>query len=466
MTLFFAAALIVIVLATFLTMRLISASVLRATARKYLLESVNANADEVLYIRSMAQARDTIGGDIFIEYDGGYLEIDDDFLDIINDVHTALYTGDGTLLYGTNPLARQMDGQAFADNAMRRLRVNGIQYEIYERKMTIEGTDALWLRGVMPMTAQNEQLRDITRVASVLLPALILLAVIVSYLLTGRMLTPLRNIERTAAEISGGTDLKRRIALEGPDDEVHRLADTFDEMVERLDASFETERRFTSDASHELRTPMSVIMAQCEYTLDKERTTREYEDALRTIRRQGARMNGLINDMLDYTRMEQKAENYPLTVLDFSELVRGICADMAMLKTNEITLYARVPDDIYVNGNKMLLTRMLQNLISNAYRYGNENGMIEVRLTGGQKVTLEVEDNGIGIAEEHLPFLFDRFYRAESSRSQKGTGLGLSMVQRIAELHGAGIQVKSAPGEGTTFTVTFPAAAGPGGVRN
>ena len=155
MTLFFAAALIVIVLATFLTMRLISASVLRATARKYLLESVNANADEVLYIRSMAQARDTIGGDIFIEYDGGYLEIDDDFLDIINDVHTALYTGDGTLLYGTNPLARQMDGQAFADNAMRRLRVNGIQYEIYERKMTIEGTDALWLRGVMPMTERT-----------------------------------------------------------------------------------------------------------------------------------------------------------------------------------------------------------------------------------------------------------------------------------------------------------------------
>ena len=247
--------------------------------------------------------------------------------------------------------------------------------------------------------------------------------------------------------------------MEGPDDELHRLADTFDEMMERLENTFEAERRFTADASHELRTPMSVILAQCEYTLSKDdRSPAEYTDALRTIRRQGARMNGLINDMLDYTRMEQKAERYPLTPTDLSVLTREICADMAMLHTNDITLYARVPDGITVNGSRILLTRLLQNLISNAYRYGKEGGSTEVRLSRSPegRAVLEVEDNGIGIAEEHLPKLFDRFYRADSSRTRKGTGLGLSMVKRITELHGAEIIVKSTINEGTVFTVTFP----------
>ena len=287
---------------------------------------------------------------------------------------------------------------------------------------------------------------------------MILLAVLYAHLTSGRMLKPLREIERTAAEISAGTDLNRRIAMTGPDDEVHRLADTFDDMIERLGDSFATERQFTSDASHELRTPMAVIMAQCEYTLDKERTVPEYVDALRTIRRQGARMNGLINDMLDFTRMEQRAERYPLAKTGLSALAKGVCDDMAMLRANNITLTAEIADDISVSGNTMLLTRLLQNLISNAYRYGKENGLIRVTLKTipDGRARLTVEDNGIGIAREDLPHIFERFFRAESSRTGKGTGLGLSMVRRIAELHGADLSVSSIPGEGSTFTVTFP----------
>ena len=460
-TVMFASSLIVIVLATFLLVQLISASVLSKTAREYLLASVDANSDAVYFTDdpvSTGQNDGTAESDIRIEYGKGFLIIDKDFLDVINDVYTALYSAEGVLLYGMNPIARQMEGSAFTGTVVRRMRVDGTQYEIYERQITVYGADDLWLRGVMPLTTRAEQLASITRTSAVLLPAMILLAVLYAHLTSGRMLKPLREIERTAAEISAGTDLNRRIAMTGPDDEVHRLADTFDDMIERLGDSFATERQFTSDASHELRTPMAVIMAQCEYTLDKERTVPEYVDALRTIRRQGARMNGLINDMLDFTRMEQRAERYPLTKTDLSALARNTCEDMAMLRTNNITLTSEIADHINVSGNTMLLARLIQNLISNAYRYGRENGLIRVTLKTipDGRARLTVEDNGIGIAQEDLPHIFERFFRAESSRTGKGTGLGLSMVRRIAELHGADLSVSSMPGEGSTFTVTFP----------
>ncbi|MBQ4416494.1 MAG: HAMP domain-containing protein, partial [Butyrivibrio sp.] len=287
-TVMFAASLVVIVLATFLLVQLISASVLSKTAREYLLASVDANSDAVYYTDDPENAErdaESEGSDIRIEYGKGFLIIDKDFLDVINDVYTALYSEDGVLLYGMNPIARQMEGNAFTGMVVRRMRVDGTQYEIYEREITVYGADGLWLRGVMPLTTRAEQLTSIARTSAVLLPAMILLAVLYAHLTSGRMLKPLREIERTAAEISAGTDLNRRIAMTGPDDEVHRLADTFDDMIERLGDSFATERQFTSDASHELRTPMAVIMAQCEYTLDKERTVPEYVDALRTIRR-------------------------------------------------------------------------------------------------------------------------------------------------------------------------------------
>ena len=460
-TALFAVSLILIVLATFLLVRLISESVLSRTARDYLLASVDANLDAVAFVTDdeRKDGDEFAGVDVRIAYGDGYLIIDEDFLDVINNVYTALYTKDGVLLYGMNPIARQMEGNAFTGTVVRRMTVEKTRYEIYERSIPVEGTEDLWLRGVMSTTTLEGQLHAITRIAAVLLPAMVLLAVLFAHLTAGRMLKPLGEIERAAAEISGGTDLNRRIGLQGPDDEIRRLADTFDGMVERLNDSFVTERQFTSDASHELRTPMSVIMAQCEYTLDRERTVPEYVDALRTIRRQGARMNGLINDMLDVTRMEQRAERYPLTLVNLSSLAKDVCEDMAMIRENDIMLQTRITDKICVMGNKMLLTRLLQNLINNAYRYGRQGGTIDVSVTQQEagRVLISVKDDGIGISKEDLSHIFERFYRADAARTGKGTGLGLSMVKRIVELHHAEIHVDSTPGEGSTFTVSIPA---------
>lgn len=161
-------------------------------------------------------------------------------------------------------------------------------------------------------------------------------------------------------------------------------------MIGRLDESFKAEQRFTSDASHELRTPMSVIMAQCEYTLEKERTAAEYEDALKVIRRQGKKMSKLIDDMLCFARLDRNQDSYPGEEVNFSALVDDVCGDMALLRDKDITLDRETEPGIFFYGNTMLLTRMLTNLISNAYRYGKQNGRIHVVLKRDKGIRLSM----------------------------------------------------------------------------
>ena len=228
-------------------------------------------------------------------------------------------------------------------------------------------------------------------------------------------------------------------------------------LIARLDESFEAERQFTSDVSHELRTPMSVIMAQCEYTLDEERTPQEYERALRLIRRQGRKMTKLINDMLDFVRLERRGTNYQIEKLNLSALVNSVCEDMSLIRERGISLEHEVEDEIWVDGNPALLSRLLSNLISNAYRYGKDDGHIKVRLKKSQdEVTLSVSDDGIGISREDKEKIFRRFYQADSSRTGSGTGLGLSMVKEIASFHGGSMSVESEPGKGSEFTFHLP----------
>lgn len=460
MTLWFSLVLIVLVGLTFLIVRLASGIVLRSTIRDYLVSAVEKNVDNIQYTEQTAD----VEGNVYIPYGTGYLEISEGFLDVINDVYTALCASDGTMLYGENPLARQTGNASFTETCTWNMKIDGIRYDFYDRRLNLELPDGetLWIRGVVPETKSTAQLNEITRISWLLLPALILLAMISGYLLAGRMLSPIRDIQHTAEQISLGTDLKQRIDAGKNMDEIGRLATVFNHMLERLDQSFDAERRFTSDASHELRTPTSVILAQCEYTLEKPRTPEDYEEALRVVQKQGQRMASLVGDMLDYTRMEQRPEQYGFDSLDLSEVVSETAEQMSLLGTSGITLTREITPGAEIFGSRILISRLVQNLISNAYQYGRPNGHIVVRLNteedsrGGLRAVLSVRDDGIGIAKDELEKIFDRFYRSDASRSIQGTGLGLSMVKKIAELHGADIRVESVPDLGSVFRVDFP----------
>ncbi|MDR1292470.1 MAG: HAMP domain-containing histidine kinase, partial [Clostridiales Family XIII bacterium] len=260
--------------------------------------------------------------------------------------------------------------------------------------------------------------------------------------------------------IRHGGDLTKRIGLPPGDDEVHRLANTFDEMFDRLEESFDGERRFTSDASHELRTPTSVILAQCEYALGEERKKPELLSSFEVVRRQAERMSGLITSLLNLTRMDAAALSAEVEDFDFSELVEMATDEIRATYSDKLDIICDAEPGVFVHGDRSLLLRLVLNLSNNACQYTQEGGSVGVRLRreGGDAV-FSVEDTGVGIAAHDLEHIWDRFYMASKSRTADGlrhTGLGLSMVKQISDTHGGKLDVVSAPGEGSVFTFTMP----------
>lgn len=463
-TLTFSVAMIIVAVLTFLLIRVVAQNVLEANTSQYLMGAVESNVDKVKFTKKKNKKINKITKAVLIKYKDGYLRIDRGFLEEMKDVQIGLYDKDGNILYGNNPLTKDKDIDfvpSFSVSRVYKQSINKTPYYIYDRKMVGKKLNGLWMRGMVPLTNEMNQLATITKIALMFLPIVIILAILIGLFISRKLLKPVNKMEEAASSISQGSDLKKRIDIGNGTGEIYDLADDFNEMISRLDDSFEAEKRFISDASHELRTPMSVIMAQTELTLEQDRSNEEYKSAIEVINRQGGRMNTLIDTLLDYTRLEQRADEYQMMPIDLSELVTDLCQDMKLIKLKDITLEYDVEPGITVSGHKVLLTRMLQNLIDNAYKYGNDNGNIWVTLKNNKEnVILSVKDNGIGISEQGVDKIFDRFYREDSSRTHQkrmayGYGLGLSMVKKIVEMHDANIRVISEEGQGSEFRIYF-----------
>ena len=463
-TLTFSVAMIIVAVLTFLLIRVVAQNVLEANTSQYLMGAVESNVDKVKFTKKKNKKINKITKAVLIKYKDGYLRIDRGFLEEMKDVQIGLYDKDGNILYGNNPLTKDKDIDfvpSFSVSRVYKQSINKTPYYIYDRKMVGKKLNGLWMRGMVPLTNEMNQLATITKIALMFLPIVIILAILIGLFISRKLLKPVNKMEEAASSISQGSDLKKRIDIGNGTGEIYDLADDFNEMISRLDDSFEAEKRFISDASHELRTPMSVIMAQTELTLEQDRSNEEYKSAIEVINRQGGRMNTLIDTLLDYTRLEQRADEYQMMPIDLSELVTDLCQDMKLIKLKDITLEYDVEPGITVSGHKLLLTRMLQNLIDNAYKYGNDNGNIWVTLKNNKEnVILSVKDNGIGISEQGVDKIFDRFYREDSSRTHQkrmayGYGLGLSMVKKIVEMHDANIRVISEEGQGSEFRIYF-----------
>lgn len=313
---------------------------------------------------------------------------------------------------------------------------------------------SIWIRGLVPADSQKSTFDAISRAIIYIIPLFIVFAALGAYLIAKKTIKPVFEISRSAKEISSSKDLTKRIEVGGRD-EISNLADTFNQMLERLQTSFESEKQFTSDASHELRTPLAVIKAECDYALSENADTEDKEEALVSINEQTDKMTHLVNALLALTRAEQGTEKFCFEESNMSELVEQICESFRTDKG--ITLSCEAEKNIMRSIDVSLISRMLENLLSNAVRYGKENGYIKVSLYRKNKeIILSVKDNGTGIKEEDITKIWGRFYRADSSRSScDGFGLGLALVERIAALHGAKPDVKSVFGEGSEFTVTF-----------
>jgi len=292
-------------------------------------------------------------------------------------------------------------------------------------------------------------------------PLTLLLAMAGGAFLTSRALEPIAHITRTAKAI-GAEDLSRRLGLHRANDEVGRMAVTFDHMLERLDGAFERQRRFTADASHELRTPLAMLVSRAGMALERPRTPAQYQDALRAIRDDGLRMARMVNDLLMLARADAGDTPAVTERLDAGELVRSVADAMTPLAAERgVALTADAEDDVVLDGDQTRLTQLLVNLVDNAFAHTNEGG--SVRLCAGRQNgfgVLRVSDTGTGIPPEDLPHVFQRFFRVERGRGRDrgGAGLGLSLCKSIALAHGGDISLESVLGKGTSVTVSLPIA--------
>ena len=280
------------------------------------------------------------------------------------------------------------------------------------------------------------------------------------YFLAGRALAPIDAITRTARRISA-RDLSARLNVRTSDDEVGRLASTFDEMLARLESSFKRERQFTADASHELRTPLAVIRATAELALRRDREPEAYRDSLRAIETEAEHMTALTESLLTVARADAGGFDMPLTATDLTDLVNDVVhRNEGLAAENGIRLEAGTgAQAVFAAAHASGIRRLLAILVDNALKHTPAGGRVTVSATardGG--ATLTVEDTGEGIAAEALPHIFERFYRGDPARgSGSGFGLGLSIAQAIAQAHGSEVTVESTPGAGARFWLTLKA---------
>jgi heavy metal sensor kinase len=277
--------------------------------------------------------------------------------------------------------------------------------------------------------------------------------------LAGRALAPIDTVTRAAQRISA-SDLSERLELDLPDDEVGRLARTFDGMIARLDDSFRRQRQFTSDASHELRTPLTAIKGQAEVALQRERTPDEYRRVLTSVNHDVDRMIRLVRTLLTLARADASQIPIAKGLMDVGSIVIGAVDQMRPIAAEKgIALTVDGSESIVIRADEDLVLQLVLNLLDNAVRYTPAGGAVEASCrVSGPWVEITVSDTGVGIPPEHLSHIFERFYRADTSRSREdgGAGLGLSICKWVADAHGGTIEATSRPGAGSRFTVRLP----------
>ncbi len=337
--------------------------------------------------------------------------------------------------------------------------VKNIEFKNVSLRMVIMQNERMKIFVAYPLEELNEVIDNLFSHFLILAPIGVILSIALGWFLANKSLKPVDEMTKTARHITA-QNLEQKIPHSGVNDELGRLASTFNEMIARLRSSFDQIKQFSIDASHELRTPLTIMRGEVELALHSEKTPEEYRRVLASNLEEIIRMSAIVENLLtlskaDLGRVELQHEIVPLheVLLDLYE----DCEVLAEKKRINVTLQRA--DEVTVLGDKVRLRQLLLNLIDNAIKYTPEHGSVSLELihSNGQAM-ISVQDTGIGIPLEEINKIFDRFYRVDKGRSRAmgGSGLGLSIAKWVAEAHGGRIEVRSELNRGSAFTVYLP----------
>jgi len=290
-------------------------------------------------------------------------------------------------------------------------------------------------------------------------PVMLLLSSIGGYLILSRVINPVREITAAARRITT-RDLSHRIELKAGEDEIGELIRTFNQMISRLDKSVGQIKQFSSDVSHELKTPLTTILGEIELAGKRARSVDYYRSTMSNLHREAKRLGHLVDNLLFLSNIDFMHQIFPFQSTSLHELLlESLKKIQPSVRSKRLTVSLKEARLFFIRGNPTLLSLMVNNLLDNAVKYTPPGGSIQISLSRDPRWgVFRVTDSGIGIPSKALPLVFNRFYRVDQSRSStvQGFGLGLSLVKRVCDLHGAEIGIKSTPGKGTDIQVCFP----------
>lgn len=377
-----------------------------------------------------------------------------DFKDFEGGIFFVQYGDNGEKIQGLLPKTFN-ELLPFTDGAVREFKNGDDTFFYYDLKKDDDTKE--WIRGIIPVFQNNKEADKFLYTILIFFPFLLIFIIYGGYRIIKNAFKPVRRISETALEIQKNKDFSKRIDIGRGKDEIYKMANVFNEMLDSFEKSYNNERRFNSDVSHELRTPVSVILSESEYAVKYAESVDEAKESFEVIKRQSKRMASLINQILELSKMEQSGQ-FDFEKFDISYMINTEIKDFeSVLNAKNIELVSNIEDGLRINGNKIMVQRLLDNLVSNAIKFTKDR--IEINLYSNfENVILEVVDNGIGISEEDLKNIWNRFYQVEDSRNKelnRGSGLGLSLVSKIVKIHGAEIEVESELNSGSLFRVIF-----------
>ena len=378
----------------------------------------------------------------------------DEFENFDDGIYYIKYDSNNDIIAGKIPKDFDMT-LAFSIEDINTYQIENKKFLYYDTKLK---NTRDWIRGIYPLSKFQNEISKIWDIGIYLSPWLFIFVVIFGYRIIKNAFKPVKKISETALLIKKSKNFSRRIELDNSEDEIHKRASTFNEMLDTVEETFIHEKQFSSDVSHELRTPITVILAQSDYALDYVETLDEAKESFEVINRQAKKMTSLINQIMELSKLERQNE-VEKERINFSNIILQLLEDYKpLLENSNIELIINIEKDLRIYGNKLMVERLFINLFINAIKFTKTT--INVSLNRiNKEIILQIKDDGVGIAKGEQKYIWDRFFQINNSRNKdknRGSGLGLSMVNKIAQLHSAIIEVESEIGNGACFIVRFP----------
>lgn len=329
-------------------------------------------------------------------------------------------------------------------------------FRIYTTPVFEEDKVAYIVQVASPLDSIRIALNNLKVALFLLFPITVLATGVMGAFIAKVTLHPVDSMIETIHQIRV-ENMKIKLKIPNTKDEIQKLAETFNDMLERLESAFNTQRRLFADLSHELKTPLTILKGEFEVILKKTRSNEEYKSTLNSALEETDRIIRLAESLLILAKFDSKEISQKKEKLDITALLKGITNNVrGLAELKETAISFSGPEGLWVYGDPNQLKTLFLNIIENAFKYTPNKGAIEISaVKNNGSADISIKDSGLGIPENEIDHIFDRFYRVDKSRSSSGFGLGLSIAKAIAEAHGGNISVRSRPGEGTIFTISL-----------